>query len=103
MRQMISLSRELGSISATSHSSLDHTSDRHQSPDPRQGPAAQTTRPRIRLDACGPRALTRAGFPPVVSTSTRHAGRKILKPMTDCELWIVDCGFAFLPTSDLWP
>src|SRR2546430_6036397 len=101
MRQRISFSFEVESSTATSHSSLAQLSERHQSPDARQGPAAQTISPRTLLDIFGLRALMRAGRPRTVCTSAFHGGRKIRKPITGCRLRIVDCEFAFLLTSDL--
>src|ERR1041384_2528128 len=100
MRQRISFSLEVASSTATSHSSLAQTSDRHHSPDARQGPAAQTISPRSLLDIFGLRALMRAGRPCATFTSAFHGGRKIRKPITHCRLPFADCrlipAFGFL-------
>src|SRR5439155_20552423 len=82
---------EVGSTTATSHSSLAHTSARHQSPDARHGPEAQTILPLTLRDESA-RALMRVGRPLMVCTSACHGGRKTLKPITHCELRIADCG-----------
>src|SRR3989441_12901183 len=82
MRQSTSLCPPLESAIATSHSSLAQTSARHQSPEERHGPEAQTIFPRIALDASTLRAAIRTGAPRDVRTSARQGGRKILKPIT---------------------
>src|ERR1044072_6567757 len=82
MRQRISFSFEVASSPAPPHSSLAQTSDRHQSPDARQGPAAQTISTRTLLDIFELRVLIRAGRPCTVCTSAVHGGRKIRKPVT---------------------
>src|SRR5712664_2194319 len=80
MRQSASLSCEAESITATSHSSLAQTSPRHQSPEVRHGPEAQTILPRTLPDEFA-RVLMRVGCPRIVCTSARHGGRKTLKPI----------------------
>src|SRR5437588_10076874 len=82
MRQSTSLCLLLESATATSHSSLAQTSARHQSPEERHGPEAQTISPRIALDASLLRAAMRTGSPSRVCTAACQDGRKILKPIT---------------------
>src|SRR5438045_8487782 len=93
MRQSTSLSPPLEFATATSHSSLAQTSARHQSPEERHGPEAQTIFPRIALDASTLRAAIRTGSPSRVCTSARHDGRNILKPIKHCEWRFADCEF----------
>src|SRR5207248_8784095 len=93
MRQSTSLSPPLEFATATAHSSLAQTSARHQSPEERHGPEAQTILPRIALDASMLRAAMRTGSPRRVCTAARHGGRNILKPIKHCGLRIANCGF----------
>src|SRR5262249_45190475 len=111
MRQSTSPSFDFGSTTATSHSSRAQTSLRHQSPEPRHGPEAHTICPRMFATGLLLRVSIRVGFPSLLPTSARHAGRKIRKPITHCRFLISDfrllippllAAFGFFPPCPLW-
>src|SRR6266404_4032657 len=98
MRQSTSTCSELELLTATSHSSLAQRSARHQSPEVRQGPEAQTTWPRITYDEDAPRALIRAGRCCMLCTSAGHGGRKTLNPIAgNSGLPVLSAGREVLP------